>query len=425
MKLQLLPASLACALVAYFSGVGCTDDPARENDASVVDVRAEDASPDGVEEELDSIDSPQPDASSDSGDDTNDGASQDDGATNVDPGIPANTGAPDIDMETLSGFQILELTYAEPRLGDDRTIDVHIWYPSTDQAGEPATFKPQLPLFSDEFAFTDATILPPPEGQLAPMVLYSHGGRGFSGQISAVARQFVRNGWIVVAPSHPGQNLFDFEENLPYSYAIIRAADTIAALNLMENLPEDHPLRGRVDTSRILAMGHSYGGQNSWMLGGLPFDLEGIAERCSGGCTSEDVAAYTAFRSEPRVVAGISVDNLLDENLFRDEDFEDMQTPMLHISSTEGNDGTSIFNRAAPTNTTWVSLLGGCHESVTGTRECPTLDLTVSQPAAAAYSIAFGARHVLGSEDPTVLGILDGSIEVSDKVSLQLSPGAR
>lgn len=341
----------------------------------------------------------------------------------VDVGIPANLGEPDVDLQTVAGLQVHELTYTVPGLGTERTVDVRIWYATDDESGEGALYEPQAPLFSDEFAWQDATVLPPPAGTLAPLVVYSHGGRGFSGQISTVARQFVRNGWVVVAPSHPGQNLFDFEEILPYSFPMIRAFDSLAALDFMDNLPTDHPLRGRVDTSRVLAMGHSYGGQNSWLLGGLPLDLDGIRARCGSDCTPGDIAAFEAFRPEPRVVAGVSLDNLIDPNLFLDTSFADMTTPILHISGTEGNDGADIFRRAAAANVIWVSLLGGCHESTTGTLDCPTLDLSVSLQATSVYTVAFGARHVLGSTDESVLGILNGSRPVSSSVELQRSPG--
>ncbi|MCB9531477.1 MAG: hypothetical protein H6700_06905, partial [Myxococcales bacterium] len=80
------------------------------------------------------------------------------------------------------------------------------------------------------------------------------------------------------------------------------------------------------------------------------------------------------------------------------------------------NDGTGLFARAAAASFTWVSFVGGCHESFTGTLTCPTLPLEESLPTTATYAIAFAERHVLGSEDPGVLAILDGSTEVSTHV---------
>jgi poly(3-hydroxybutyrate) depolymerase len=397
-------AILSCALVVC-AAAGCDDTAEPALDAAAADGSADDSSTDVMTSGADA------DAQADVVDAVEE------------PGVPVNMGEPDVDLQSVAGLQVHELTYTVPGLNMERTLEVRLWYATDDETGETAFFEPRVPIFSDEFAWTDATVLPPPASTRAPLVVYSHGGRGFAGQISTVARQFVRNGWIVVAPSHPGQNLFDYQEILPYSFPAIRAYDTLAALDFMENLPAEHPLSGRVDTSRVLAMGHSYGGQNSWLLAGLPLDIEGITARCADGCTPEDIAAFEAFRPEPRVVAGVSLDNLIDPNLFLDESFAEMTTPMLHISGTEGNDGADIFRRAADANMTWVSLVGGCHESTTGTLPCDTLDLSVSLQATSAYTVAFAARHVLGSTDEVVLGILDGSSPVSSSAVLQQSAG--
>ncbi|MCB9787882.1 MAG: hypothetical protein H6744_14455, partial [Deltaproteobacteria bacterium] len=137
-----------------------------------------------------------------------------------------------------------------------------------------------------------------------------------------------------------------------------------------------------------------------------------------------DIAAFEALQTDPRVVAGVSLDCTIDAKLLPDEGFAQVPVPMLHISGTESNDGTGIFERAAAANLIWVSLKGGCHESVTGTLECATLPLEVSLRTAAVYTVAFATRHVLQSSDPGVIGILDGSVEVSPSAELLRSPGA-
>ncbi len=334
--------------------------------------------------------------------------------------VPWNLGAPDVDLESVAGVRVEEMTYTVPGLETPRTVDLHTWYPTDDKKGEGAVFV----IFPDEFAYQDATVRPPSGSERAPLLVYSHGGRGFAGQISTVARQFVRNGWVVVAPSHAGDTLPDFGVSLPYSFTAIRAFDVLAAIDHVEDLPADHPLSGRVDTSRVLVMGHSYGGQNAWILGGLPFDLDGVRDRCGDGCTDADIAAYEAFHTDPRVVAGVSLDCTMDANLLPDEGFAQVPVPMLHMSGTKGNHGIGIFERAAAANLTWVSAEGGCHESFTGTLDCPTLPLEESLRIAAVYAVAFGTRHVLQSSDPAVTAILDGSVDVSTSAELKRSPGA-
>ncbi|MFT6398156.1 MAG: putative dienelactone hydrolase [Bradymonadia bacterium] len=428
MKVHPTSAPLVSVLAALALAAGCSDASPGQEDASAADV-SDDAPQTDADAADVSVDGEGPDVSVDAADnslsadavDASVSADAEDANLDVGAGTPVNSGEPDIDLETVSGHQVVELTYVVPGLEEERTLDVRMWYATDDEEGETTEFT--LGIFTDEFAWQDANILVPRRDELMPLVVHSHGGRGFSGQISTVARQFVRNGWLVVAPSHPGHTLLDTTEP-GYSFPAVRAFDVMAAIDFVENLPEDHPLSGRVDTSRVLAMGHSYGGQNAWLLGGLPLDLDGIRERCGDGCTPGDIAAFEAFSPDPRVVAGVSLENLIDSRLVLDESFADMPAPMLHISGTEGNDATGLFGRAAQANLTWISLIGGCHESPTGTLPCPTLDLQESLPTTATYAVAFGARHILGSSDPAVMSILDGSVEVSTSAVLMRSPGA-
>ncbi len=374
-------------------------------DASELDTASDDAG----------ADVPTSDTGPDTGE-TPDGAVDDVAA---DAGVAVNLGYPDVDLEGIAGFRLDALTYTVPGLGVERTLGVHVWYPTDDTSGEPARFN----LFADEFALADAVFRAPDAP--APLLVYSHGGRGFSGQISAVARQFVRNGWVVIAPSHPPNGLFDAPAPEPFSFAAIRAFDVLAALDWVEDLPAEHPLAGHVDTSRVLTMGHSYGGQNSWILNGLAFDLDGLRARCGEGCTDADLAAFEAFAPDPRVVAGVSLDCTMDGNLLPDTGYAAVEAPMLHMSGTEGNHAAGIFERAAEADLTWVSLEGGCHESFTGTLVCPTLPLEESLTATATYTIAFGTRHVLGSTEAAVLGILDGATAVVPSASVSRTARAR
>ena len=63
-----------------------------------------------------------------------------------------------------------------------------------------------------------------PRGQ-TPLMVFSHGHLVFGGGNHAVARQFVRNGWTVVAPVHTGNTTFDSIEPLPLDFEAVRADD--------------------------------------------------------------------------------------------------------------------------------------------------------------------------------------------------------
>ncbi len=396
-----------------FGGVACSDETPDASDTAVFDAVANDVPADDAStSDTPPTDVGQTDAEEDQSDATVDII------VDAEP-IGPNTGESDVDLESVSGLRIEQTTYTVPGVETERTLDLHIWYPTEDEEGEGTIFT----IVRDAFAWENATLAPATDSQPAPLVIYSHGGLGFAGQISTVARQFVRNGWIFVAVPHPGDNLFDSTESKPYAFTVVRGFDSIAALDYLENLPDEHDLSGRLDTSNVLAMGHSFGGQNSWLLAGLTLNLERIRERCGEDCTDGDITAYETFAPDARVSAAISMESLLDSNLYEDESFVEMGAPVLHMSGSEANDATELFARLSAANLTWVSLVGGCHESFTGTLVCATLELEESLHATAVYTLAFGARHILGSEDPAVLGILDGSTQVSESAELMRAGG--
>lgn len=437
----LLAGALAAALLAW----ACGGDPEPGNEPDTTDVAPDEgdsssdaadttSDPDGVDaSEVETRDAPDtsdevgdaPDAA-DTGDaddtalDSADGSGADVGS-DAGGGAPLNLGPPDVDLESPAGLRTETIRYTVPGLELERALELHVWYATDDTSGEASLFL----VSRDAFAWRDASVSAPSESAPAPVVFYSHGGRGFAGQISTVARQFVRNGWIFVGVPHPGDNLFDFSNDNPFAFDIVRAYDSRAALDYFADLPEGHPLRGRVDTSKVLAMGHSFGGQNAWFLVGLALDLDRIRERCGEDCTEADMGPYEGYRADPRFGAAVSMESRIDSNLVQDASFAELEAPILHMSGTESNDATELFARASGADLTWVSLIGGCHESFTGTLVCPTLPLSESLAVTATYSIAFATRHVLGSDDPGVLGILDGSVEVSESVALSLSARAR
>lgn len=337
------------------------------------------------------------------------------GCDHEDDSVPVQMSAPLVDLAAPAGYRAAETTYAVPGSNVSRTLPLSIWYATSDTMGEGAVFVPFL--FEDPLSLVDATVRPPSRRRKAPLMVYSHGFLGFGGNIHTVARQFVQNGWIVVAPEHVGNSWVAATQTLAKSFPIVRADDLRATIDYIENLPPTDPLYGRVDTSRVLVMGHSYGAQTAWIAGGASIDPDLVTTYCAGTCTAEDLAVFAAFTPDPRVAAVVPLDGALGSDLAYDTGFGAMTAPVLFLSGSASGDGTSTYERAALADVTWVELVGGCHESFTGTLACSTLALSESFTIAATYAIAFGIRHVLGSDDGDVVGILDGTLQVSDRVN--------
>lgn len=333
-----------------------------------------------------------------------------------DPGVPVTMGVPDVpagEEPPPAGFQFHSTTYTVPGTGDERTLRLHLWYATTDETGTSTRFNA---ISVDANSFLDASVRVP-RGQ-APVMIYSHGDRSWGGSNYHLARQFVRNGWIVISMDHTGNTALDNIVPRPFEYDVVRAYDVQATLDFIADLPAEHPLAGHVDTSRVLVAGHSYGGQTAWLVGGTELDLDAIEARCAPTCVQAELDAYAMYEPDPRVVGVVPLDGGIGDQLVADSGFAAMIAPVMFLTVDDDAGDMDLFTRSTGADVTWVTLAGACHESFTGTFPCPGLPLETSLPVTATYAIAFGTRHVLQSDDPALLDLLDGTTEVDPVATL-------
>lgn len=335
-----------------------------------------------------------------------------------DPGVPVTMGVPDVPFgedPPPAGFQFHSTTYTVPGTGDERTIRLHLWYATTDEAGTGTRFNA---ISVDADSWTDATVRVP-RGQ-APVMIYSHGDRSWGGSNYRLARQFVRNGWIVISMDHTGNTALDNIVPRPFEFDVVRAYDVQATLDFIADLPAEHPLAGHVDTSRVLVAGHSYGGQTAWLVGGTELDMTAIEARCGLDltCGQAELDAYAMYEPDPRVVGVVPLDGGIGDQLVADSGFAAMIAPVMFLTVDDDAGDQDLFDRSTGADVTWVTLAGACHESFTGTFPCDGLPLETSLPITATYAIAFGTRHVLQSDDPALLDLLDGTTEVNAVATL-------
>lgn len=325
--------------------------------------------------------------------------------------LPAPS-APDLDANT--GTRTWSITHALPWSGEDRTIDVNVWYPTDATEG---TAQRWLGLQPDEHAWIDAPLAAPAAGCKMPVVVYSHGSQAWAGNGTDLLRQLVRQGWVAIGPDHKGNTLIDNDPDKPKTYSLIRVADIVASIDALENLPATDPLAGRVDTSRVLVMGHSFGGQTTWLLSGPTFDLVAAAERCGDDCSEAELDAWAAPVGDARVAGVIPLDGDAGSDLVADAGWSTIAAPVLYLA--EDTPDEALAARAAFGDVSWVEIEDACHESFTSTPlPCPTLEKEEGLEIVATYVQAFAAATVLGSTDAGVLAVLDGSDEVSPKARL-------
>ena len=328
--------------------------------------------------------------------------------------------APQLDrLDVPTGYRVVDAPVDAPWLPDPRTVPVNLWYPTDATTGDPAVY---IDLWTDPQSLVDAPFADPSPGCKLPLVVYSHGSQAWGGNESPILRHLVAQGWVAAAPDHLDNTLADNVDPHPISYSMTRVADIRATIDALEALPDDDPLAGRIDTSRVLVLGHSYGGQTAWLLAGPTFDVATIESRCDAdatGCTDAERAAFEGSPGDPRIVGVLPLDGFADESLVAPAGWAAAQPPILYLSkSQDGDDGP--ITTAAAADVTWARFEGACHETFTGSPvTCAEFDEEEGLDLVADFVTAFAAERVLGLTGAPYDGVLDGSTVLDERITVR------
>lgn len=134
--------------------------------------------------------------------------------------------------------------------GSNRPLPVSVWYP-TDATG-PHIMIGDNPAFQGVELIQDAA---PPSGE-HPLVVLSHGYGGSWRNLSWLAYTLAQDGYVVAAADHPGTTTFNRDaEQAAASWE--RPHDVS---RVIDRMLEDSSIAGKIDETRIAAVGHSLGG---------------------------------------------------------------------------------------------------------------------------------------------------------------------
>lgn len=151
-----------------------------------------------------------------------------------------------------------------------RPLQVAIWYP-VNKAGIVETLG-ENPAFTGIPVQRDAE----PEAGEHPLVLLSHGYGGNWRNLNWLAADLVAKGFIVAAPDHPGTTTKNMDP-IAARQLWLRPRDLTQVMDILIARPS---LAGKIDTSRIAAVGHSLGGWTVMALAGARFDAEKFTADC-------------------------------------------------------------------------------------------------------------------------------------------------
>lgn len=259
------------------------------------------------------------------------------------------------------------LTWADPVGGAARTLRLAWWFPAAAPGDTHPTY---AGLWPSEVAWSDAA----PAAGPFPLAVFSHGHQGYAENSSFLMEHLASHGWVVVAPDHLGNTVFDGADRTAAIYAQ-RPLDIRATLDHALALPDGHPLLGRV-TGPAVAFGHSFGGYTVLALAGATYDVDALSAACADGaggpeCTDLDDAVLDALRAgfaEPRLAAVVAMAPG-DADLFGAAGLAAATVPVFHQTASEdqpeGSVADLIWEGLGGAPHLRLVLEGGGHQSFT------------------------------------------------------------
>jgi len=336
---------------------------------------------------------------------------------------------PDSGVSTVLGYRTESLSYRPLGRDTDRTVPVALWYAAREPTETTALYK----VFPRDDVFVNA---PPALSEPAPVLLFSHGRRGFGEYSYFLCEFFARRGWLVAAVDHVGDRLADGET--PPDIYSLRPQDISALIDHITQLPMDHPLTG-LASDKIALAGHSFGGYTTLVNAGAAYDVPTLQMDCATGWDSDfcrnlgtDAMYFEAgFRdSRIKVAFPLAPGNT---RLFG-AGLGDIDIPVMLMTGARDR---SLADEAhgAPI---WAGLVGETHRRVqfhsgghfTFTNVClfagplgedngcdeSFILPEEAHPIINAYALAFARRHLFNDESGADL--IDGVSPLHDDVEL-------
>src|SRR5207248_1694061 len=93
------------------------------------------------------------------------------------------------------GHRELSTMYTPPGGLPARAIPVHVWYPSTTASGDHPKYHAA---FVDTVAWDDVPAAPPAFAKGYPVLVHSHGYKGFAGNSARLMCHLASHGWLAV-----------------------------------------------------------------------------------------------------------------------------------------------------------------------------------------------------------------------------------
>ena len=339
------------------------------------------------------------------------------------------------------GYRRTEITYdATTEAG--RTLKLAVWYPTNDTEGEPANY---IFSFKRDTVLTDATVaLDAP----APLLVFSHGNTSLAEQSYFMTEFWASHGWVVIAPYHTGNTIFEAAGGINLASAPVRPQDISASMDYIYGLPAADPLHAKISDDVVMT-GHSFGGFTTLAISGTGFAVDDAVAFCEqpdapSECELLDqpgvIDSFRAGFLDPRV--DVAIPQTPGGFLFFQDGLADIEVPTLLMTArrdatlTAATEGDPIW-AALTGQHVRLDLLNAGH--FTFSNMCVLLPGVpqVQEDGCAddfiapelgfelinAYALAFARYHLF--DDRAYLGLFDGTdARYAAEVEVSLKQGA-
>lgn len=234
----------------------------------------------------------------------------------------------------------------------DRPLPVEVWYPADASAANDANLGHPVEEFAAPGADRDTLLMLlenlSVNGQIGtrlqtlsafdaplagdgpwPLVVFSHCHNCVRFSAFTVAEHLASHGFLVAAPDHLGNTLFDQQNGMTADigeeFLVVRVGDMTAVVDALLDpasaaVPE--PLRGRADPERVGALGHSFGAATVGRLA----------------------------QNDPRIKAALPIAAPVENPFFPNTHVADIHVPLLFVLAEEDNSILQIGNNLLVTN---------------------------------------------------------------------------
>lgn len=323
------------------------------------------------------------------------------------------------------GHRVVDLVYTNS-LGTERTVPLHLWYPSNTAEGEHPKYRA---LFEDEYAWEDVPLAQSAYKGGFPILVHSHGYKGFAGNSHRMMCTFASHGYVAAAPEHVGNTIGDTPDPMPLSVYYNRLLDIRAALDWLAETPSEDPLAGKTDLTHVAMSGHSFGTYTAWGVAGATFDVAAVQADCDSGkvspCTAEEIALFEGDLSESR--AKLVIPMAGGKNGFYGQSgLNSAKVPVLLMTGSLDDVGAAkLFDEVSQVNLTWVDVEGGCHQlfglgnNVLADSGCQVLADEDGFALVHPWELAFVRYHLFGDKTAEVVNLVEGVESISPLVTMK------